>query len=123
MLLKKPESPMNSIKQLPLIILALAGGLILSFIGLGVLWAGASWPYQFGMFIPFLVLAFILARRSLTAAFSVLAGAAPIAIILVQFRDNDDSHLMPILVVACWVVGTLLGHYLGRRYKAKPKAS
>ncbi len=113
---------MNNIKQLPSVITALAGGLVLSFIGFGLLWAGASWPYQLAMLVPFLGLAFFLARHSLTAAFSVLAGAAPVAIIIVQFRDNDDSRLMPVLVVAGWIIGTLLGHYLGRRYKAKPAA-
>lgn len=108
--------------HMPSVISALAGGLILSFIGFGLLWAGASWPYQFGMLVPFLVLAFFLARRSLVAAYGVLAGAAPIAIIIVQFRDNDNSHLMPVLVVAGWIAGTLLGHFLGRRYNAKAAA-
>ena len=101
---------------------AVVGGFGLSFVGLGVLWAGAGWMYQLLMFIPFLLLAFVITRTGDAGdrVFSlVLLGAAPIGWLLTRFRDKNDSHLMSILIVAGWVAGTLAGHALasmrGRR--------
>lgn len=93
---------------------ALLGGFILSFVGLGVLWVGAAWPYQMLMFFPFMLLALAIKRFGGKVAF-VFIGAFPLASMLVQFRDKDDSHLMPILIVLAWVAGILLGHYFGGR--------
>lgn len=111
---------MSNWKQLFSFALALAGGFALSFSGLGILWVGTRWPYQFLMFFPFLLLSFGAARFIGNGAFLVLVGAAPIGALLVQFRDNNDSHLMPILVVGSWALGTLIGGHLGGRFKTKP---
>lgn len=98
---------------------ALIGGFVLSFVGFGVLWAGTPWPYQFLMAFPFLLLSFGLARFNSRGPWLILAGATPVGSLLVQFRDKEDSHLLPILLVGSWVVGTLIGRYLGRRYSTK----
>lgn len=110
---------MSNGKQGVLRIAALLGGFILSFVGVGVLWAGAPWPYQLLMFFPFLLLAFAIERFESTAL-PMLIGVFPIGTILVQFRDKDNSHLMPVLAVSAWVLGILLGHYLGGRFTRKP---
>ena len=89
----------------------LQAGLTLSIVALGVLWVGTPWPYQFLMFLPFLLAAFV-TRRSGRSALSMLAGILPVAALFVQFRDKDDSHLMPILLVGTWVLAILLGHGL-----------
>lgn len=91
---------------------AIAGGFVLSFLGLGVLWAGAQWSYQLLMFIPFLVLAFAISRAGGNALWTAV-GALPMAMLLVQFRDADDSHLMPILVCTTWCLGIVSGHFVG----------
>jgi hypothetical protein len=105
---------MNSRRSGLLIVVALLGGFLLSFAGLGVLWAGTAWPYQMLMFFPFLLLAFAVKHFGGTVI-PVLIGALPVASLLVQFRDKDDSHLLPVLVVVAWVLGVLLGHFLGGR--------
>lgn len=110
---------MNNGKHGFLIVAALLGGFILSFLGLGVLWAGAPWPYQMLMFFPFLLLA-LAVRRFGGSGLYVLIGAIPVASMLVQFRDKDNSHLMPVLVVIAWGLGTLLGHYFGGRLSRRP---
>jgi hypothetical protein len=100
---------------------ALLGGFALSFVGLGVLWAGAPWPYQALMFFPFLLLALAIKRFG-GRVVHVLIGAIPIALLLVQFRDKEGSHLMPILVVIAWMLGMLLGHRLGTPDMPHPAA-
>lgn len=112
---------MSDAKRVTSSILAVPGGFILSFLGLGVLWAGTPWPYQFLMFFAFLLLALGIRRWGGTAL-PMLMGAAPIGALLVQFRDKDNSHLMPVLLVASWVAGTWLGHHLGGRRAAAPGA-
>ena len=61
-------------------------------------------------------MAFVIARFG-TGALFTLVGAAPIGMLLLQFRDKNDSHLMPILVVAVWVTAILAGSYFGARLK------
>lgn len=109
---------MSNGKQGFLVIAALLGGFILSFVGSGMLWVGAPWPYQLLMLFPFMLLAFAIKRFGGTAL-PMLIGAIPIGTILVQGRDKDNSHLMPVLVVSAWVLGILLGHYLGGRFTRK----
>jgi len=97
---------------------AVIGGFALSFVGLGVLWIGVSWTYQLLMFIPFLLLAFVIARTGdagdgLFAL--VIVGAAPIGWLITKFRDRNDSHLTSILVVCAWLAGAVAGAALGDR--------
>lgn len=102
-----------------MIVFALFGGFILSFLGIGALWVGLSWQYQMLMFFPFLMLAFGIKRFGGNVV-HILIGALPVASILVQFRDKQNSHLMPILIVITWLLGMLLGHYLGGRLFRRP---
>ena len=102
-----------------MIVVALFGGFILSFLGLGALWVGASWPFQMLMFFPFLLLALAIKRFGGNAV-PLILGALPIAATLVQFRDKENSHLMPILMVGAWALGILLGNYLGSRLSRPP---
>lgn len=96
----------------------LVAGFGLSFLAFGLLWIGVPWKYQLLMFFPFLVLAFVI-RRFGTSSYTMLLGMLPIAAILVQFRDKDDSHVMPIALVCAWAVAILLGNYLAVRAKAE----
>jgi hypothetical protein len=99
--------------------LGATGGFALSFIGMGLLWIGLPWVCQALMFFPFLLLAYALAKAGgVATAMSVLYGALPLAMLLMMFRDRDDSHLMPMLIVAAWLAGILGGRALaamGRR--------
>lgn len=99
---------------------ALVGGFALSFVGFGVLWAGAPWHYQLLMFFPFLLLAFAITRFGGNTLL-VLLGAMPVGALLLQFRDKDNSHVMSFVVVGAWVAGTLIGHYVGGRLRKQPK--
>lgn len=111
------DRPLMKDWKQPLVLgVALVGGFALSFVGFGILWAGTPWPYQFLMAFPFLLLSFGIACFKSHGPWLILAGAAPVGALLVQFRDKGDSHLMPILLVGSWVIGTLIGSYLGRRY-------
>lgn len=105
---------MNSKLQVIANPLALAGGFALSFIGLGILWVGIGWSYQCLMLLPFALLAYSV-RRMRGQGLMVLAGAFPIAALLVQFRDQNDSHLTSYLVVLSWCAGAWLGNFSARR--------
>lgn len=111
---------MNSGRKGILLVVALLGGFILSFVGLGVLWVGTPWPYQMLMFFPFLLLALGVKRFGGNGV-HVLIGAVPVALLLVQFRDKDNSHLMPVLIVVAWGLGIFLGHYFGSRLSRRPE--
>ncbi|PXW89889.1 hypothetical protein C8R34_10346 [Nitrosomonas sp. Nm84] len=98
-------------------LLALIGGFLLSFVGFGVLWSGISWHYQLIMFLPFLLLSLALTRWGKGAPDSfilILCGAAPLGILITQFRDNNDSHLLPILMVSSWLIGIFSGYFLAK---------
>ena len=102
--------------------IAFAGGFALSFIGLGALWAGAPWPHQALMFFPFFLLAYALARTGEPGDkpfVLIIGGASPLGLILTMFRDKNDSHLMPILIVCSWLAGILTGHLLAARRPAE----
>ncbi|MGQ2978663.1 MAG: hypothetical protein ACT6Q9_03100 [Polaromonas sp.] len=97
------------------VLVAAGGGFGLSFLGLGTLWAGAAWHYQALMFFPFFVLAFALTRLGPSGDklfLLVICGASPLGLLLTMFRDRNDSHLMPILMVCTWLFGVLSGHWL-----------
>lgn len=99
--------------------LALAGGFGLSFLALGLLWIGTPWPFQALMGVPFFVLTWLLARGAPGSANQlltfVLTGAAPLGLLITQFRDKNDSHLNSVLIVVCWFAGAALGRYLVRK--------
>lgn len=96
---------------------ALLGGFLLSFLTIVILWSGIPWLIQMIMFLPFLLLSFAIFKWSneslLLCAFIVL-GAAPLGILMVQFRDTNGSHLLPVMVVLSWIIGILAGCYLGK---------
>jgi len=104
---------------------ALAGGFGLSFAGLGALWAGAAWPYEALMFFPFLLLAIAISRTGPPRDklfLLIIVGAYPIGHVITMFRDKNDSHLMPILIVCLWLLGILAGHYLAAKVLRKPES-
>jgi hypothetical protein len=106
---------MSTSKNAILKTVGFAAGFILSFIALGVMWIGTAWSYQFMMFVPFLLIALILGRFG-GASLHMLIGIAPIGVFFVQFRDNNNSHIFPILLVCTWGIAIVLGHYLAMRW-------
>ena len=104
-------------------LIAIAGGFALSFVGFGILWAGAPWHFQALMFFPFAALAF--ATSCFSSApnrhfLSVILGAAPLGTLLLMFRDKSGSHLMPVLIATSWLAGCLAGYGLAlwlRKYR------
>lgn len=96
--------------------MGVVGGFAFSFAGVGLLWIGLPWAYQALMFLPFLLLAFALAKAGgASIPISIVYGALPLAMVMLMFRDRNDSHLMPVLVVACWLAGILGGRALAAR--------
>lgn len=101
-----------------LIALGLIGGFALSFLGVGLLWVGLKTPIQCTNAILFFLLSYLLTKflKKSNIVFGIIvAGAAPLASILVRFRDSEGSHLMPFLVVTSWAAGTFLGSKIGSR--------
>ncbi len=98
------------------------GGFGLSFLSVGMLWIAMPFYVQALAFFPFLLLSLLVGRYSKSfsmAASTVIVGALPMAKMMVGFRDKDDSHLMPILMVSCWMLGALVGAWLGSSKFAK----
>lgn len=99
--------------------LALALGFGLSFVALGLLWVGTPWPLQALLGLAFAAAAWVLCRagsgRTLEPALALVAGAAPIGLVLVQFRTPDGSHASSIAVVLAWVAGTAAGAWAALR--------
>jgi hypothetical protein len=113
----------NNWKEVLIILLALAGGFLLSFLGFGLLWSGISWPMQLIMIVPFFLLSYGLCRWSSNANLScifIFIGAAPLGLLITRFRDTNDSHLMPILIVSGWMIGILAGFYIARLVQKSP---
>jgi hypothetical protein len=99
--------------------LSVAGGLVLSFLAFGVLWIGTPWKYQALMGVPFFLLTLATAwkdedggKRQLAL---VLAGAAPLGLLIMKFRDPSGSHVKPVLIVCAWAAGAALGWLAARR--------
>ena len=106
-------------KQTTVTIASVIAGFALSIVALSVLWVGTPWPYQFLLALPIALVAWA-ARRWGGSGLPVLAGMAPVALLFVQFRDKNDSHLMPVLLVCAWVGASLLGHALRQRSPRRP---
>jgi len=110
-------------KKLFSALLAIAGGLILSFSGFGILWIGSPWHYQLLMFFPFLLLSFVVTLMRTNALLFVTLGAVPLGSLIPQARDPSGSHLMPILTICAWVAGIFVGYYLGNKFLQRSKRS
>ena len=115
--MKEESGHRSNWKKILVILLALSGGFLLSFIGFGVLWSGIPWHYQLIMFFPFLLLSFAVSRwnkGTVDGCIFILCGAAPLGALITQFRDSNDSHLMPILIVLGWLIGITSGYFLAK---------
>ncbi|MBS0424222.1 MAG: lysophosphatidic acid receptor [Proteobacteria bacterium] len=120
--MKVESNHRNNWKEMLIILLALAGGFLLSFLGFGLLWSGISWSMQLIMIVPFFLLSYGLYRWSSNATLScvfIFIGAAPLGLLITRFRDTNDSHLMPILIVSGWMIGILAGSHF-RKLTQKP---
>ena len=107
----------NNWKKIPILLLALAGGFLLSFLGFGLLWSGIPWHIQLIMAAPFFLLSYGLYRWDGNAALScifILIGAAPLGLLIARFRDTNDSHLLPVLIVVSWLIGIFAGYFWGK---------
>lgn len=108
-----------------LILSALIGGLVLSFLGFGLLWSGIAWHVQMIMVIPFLMLSYALCRwdkGTVDSCILIASGAAPIALLMTQFRDTQGSHLMSVLVTLSWFIGIISGYYCNKIYPESSKS-
>lgn len=113
-------------KNILIILFALAGGFLLSFLGFGLLWSGIPWHFQLIMAVPFLLLSYAVFRWSkgnIGFCAFVVIGAAPLGMLMTQFRDTNGSHLMPILVMVSWLLGLTAGCYLGKLSRGTPSGS
>ncbi len=124
--MKVESNHRNNWKETLIILLALAGGFLLSFLGFGLLWSGISWSMQLIMIVPFFLLSYGLYRWSSNATLScffIFIGTAPLGLLITRFRDTNDSHLMPILIVSGWMIGILAGFYFGKLSQKPPTDS
>jgi hypothetical protein len=115
--MKMESNHRSNWKEMLTILIALAGGFLLSFLGFGLLWSGISWPIQLIMILPFFLLSYGLFRWSNNATLScafVFIGAAPLGLLITRFRDTNDSHLLPILIVCGWALGILASFYFAK---------
>lgn len=101
-----------------LVVLMLAGAL--SFLSIGVLWAGVNQWLQLVVTFLFFGLSFFSARNQQNASATIipiLCGASPIGAILTMFRDKEGSHLLGISIVCSWAIATLAGAWVSSRSK------
>ncbi len=115
--MKEESNHRISWKAILIILVALIGGFLLSFLGFGLLWSGIPWHVQLIMILPFLLLShavFRWSKGSIGSCAFILIGTAPLGILISQFRDTNGSHLMPILVVFSWIIGIFAGYYWGK---------
>lgn len=115
--MKEKSNQHSQWKDLAILFSALIGGFLLSFLGFGLLWSGMLWHVQLIMVLPFALLSYVVTRWSkgkIGLCIFIFVGAAPLGILITQFRDNNDSHLMPILIVMGWLLGVILGYFLAK---------
>ncbi len=115
--MREKASKHSGWKRVCIILFALVGGFLLSFIGFGLLWSGIHWHFQMLMFFPFLLLTWIASRWNqgmIDGCICILCGSAPLGTLIIQFQDTNDSHLMPILIVLCWLIGIVSGYFLAK---------
>ena len=107
-------------------LLALLGGFLLSFLGFGLLWSGIPWHFQLIMALPFLLLSYAVfhwSKGNIGSCAFILIGAAPLSMLMTQFRDTNGSHLMPVLVVVSWLLGAIAGCHLGKLSRSAQSGS
>lgn len=107
-------------KTILIIVTALIGGFLLSFLGFSILASGIPWLVQLVMILPFMLLSLGIVRWSnggIGFCAFIVMGAAPLGALIMQFRDTNGSHLMPILIVTGWLIGIFVGWYLGRLFR------
>jgi len=115
--MKEESNHRSHWKAMSIILASLIGGFLLSFLGFGLLWSGIAWHFQLIMMLPFLLLSygvFRWSKGSIGSCAFIFIGAAPLGILISQFRDTNGSHLMPILVVFSWIIAILAGYFLGK---------
>ena len=90
----------------------------LSFLGLGFLWIGKLGG-EVIVAALYLWLAYSVShlRGKRIALIVVALPAVPIAALLVQFRDSNDSHLVSIAIVLGWLAGITLGAFAADRMR------
>lgn len=97
-------------------ILATLTAFALSFLGLGFLWIGKI-SGEVIVAALYLWLAYSVShlRGKRIALMTVALPSVPIAALLVQFRDSNDSHLGSIAIVLGWLAGITLGAFAADR--------
>jgi hypothetical protein len=97
-----------------LYLLAPLAGFVLSFVALGFFWVGIP-AACIGLTVGFALVAMLAARASglWRGVLLTLVGAVPMASMLVRFRDNEGSHLLPIALVLLWCGAALWGGWVG----------
>jgi hypothetical protein len=95
---------------------AIVGGFLLSFAALGMLWIGQPLGNIF-VVAGYVLLAYVAShfREPKRAALTSAVGAMPIAMMVVQFRDNVGSHLLPMVLAGSWFAGIALGAWSADR--------
>ena len=96
--------------------LAALAAFALSFLGLGFLWIGKLGG-EVIVAALYLWLAYSVShlRGKRIALLTVALPALPIAALIVQFRDSNDSHLGSIAIVLGWLAGITLGAFAADR--------
>lgn len=104
-----------------MLVMCMAAGAGLSFLGVGMMWVGQPWC---GVYLSALFAALVFACgrcpgvRSRDAMLFAGTGALPLGMLLCQFRDANDSHLMSVAFVGGWYAAMLLGAAAARRARA-----
>ena len=96
--------------------LATLAAFALSFLGFGFLWIG-KFSGEVIVAALYLWLAYSVShlRGKRIALLTVALPALPIAALIVQFRDSNDSHLGSIAIVLGWLAGITLGAFAADR--------
>lgn len=82
-------------------------GFGLSFISLGILWAGVDQWLQAVITLLFFISGYFLSRYK-NAVNGILLGAVPIGGMLLLFRNKEGSHLLGMTIVISWFVALLI---------------
>lgn len=96
-------------------LLLVFAGALLSFLNFGILWAGVNQWLQSLVAFAFFLVSYFVTKSKKGQSLYMLLGTAPLYGLLVQFRDQNDSHLLGITISASSVVALLLGLWLGQR--------
>ncbi len=85
-------------------------GFGLTIVAFGFLWIGQLRGMWF-VFAAFAFSAYVLSERAgrMTPLLSMAIGAAPLSLLMVQFRDANDSHLMSVATTIGWYASIVLG--------------